>query len=83
MSDKWIALLHNRKRFESDLYDSNTPIVSETNIKWIKFPRKQMRKNFNIKETFVNREDNLFMDLYGVTEQDESAFDLNPIESKY
>ena len=61
-------MLHNHKRFNSELYEGDSSVIQESLIEWIPFPRFQMLKIYWLKETLIEREDNLFMDIYQVTE---------------
>ena len=35
MSTKYIVFLENYKRFESDNYSDETPVVNESSLRWI------------------------------------------------
>ena len=69
LASKWIVLLHNQQRFDSEVYHNGKHIVRETVSEWIRFPRHQKLMELEIQETVLHREDNKVMNIYGVTQE--------------
>ena len=61
MLGKYAMILNNQRRFVSDKYDGDSPIVKESVITWIDFPLEPTIRIYNVQETNVEREDNIFM----------------------
>ena len=67
LSWKFITILQNRKRLETDRYDGGSPIVKESFLGFFSFPKGQLRYDFEISETLIEHEDNLFMSIDSFT----------------
>ena len=72
-----IGILQNRKRLETDKYDEGRPIVKESILNLLHFPKRPLRQDFEISETLIEHEDNLFMSIESVTTQESTAFQLD------
>lgn len=60
----------------NELEYENEPVVKESIINWYEFPRQPVIKNISIKESKVVREDNLFMEIPGLTAVEQNFFHL-------
>ena len=62
MANKWLVTLKNKKRFESNSYTDGKIMIEESEIEWMPFIQSgAVTINYEIKETVIAREDNLFM----------------------
>ena len=43
LSQKFVTILQNRKRLETDSYDKGSPIVKESLLSFLLFPKSQLR----------------------------------------
>ena len=55
-------------------YTSGTPIKSEAVLRFSEIPSRQSKRNFQITESLIQREDNLFMTIEEVTEEEAMTF---------
>ena len=67
MAHKYLIILENQKRFESDNYIDETPVVDESQLRWVHFSQSFNQIEYTIKETVIEREDNLFIEVSNLT----------------
>ena len=76
MRNKNILMLSNRKRFNNQDYSSDSPIVRESQIRWINFPLLQTKYDFKVQISELTREDNILMAIEDVTAVEEPFFKI-------
>ena len=59
--------LTNKERFVQEDYTSKIPIVKELVMNWYEFPTRPVDHVFEVQKTILERDDNLFMSLTGLT----------------
>ena len=83
LSEKWITVLMNERRFLSDNYSAKTPVLKESVLSWMRFPHRALEKEYKVKETALFREDSLFMAVNGITQIEDEAFEVVHTEDFY
>ena len=76
MQNKFLVTLTNQKRFESDNYSRETPIVKESVTDWREIPREPQLITLEVRQTQLVREDNLIIAINDVTEFEEEYFSI-------
>ena len=82
MIGKSIVLLQNQHRFQQDLY-GESPIVKESVLNWIPFPSIDIVEIMSISELKIEREDNVFMAIESVTEENDKGFQIKQSNTVY
>ena len=59
LTNKYVVLLQNRLRFDSDLYEAESPVIQESYLSWVEFPRMNTQQFMTIKETELQHDDDL------------------------
>ena len=63
-------------RFDQLEYSKPSPIFKESTIKFFDLPNLHETRIFSVKETILEREDNLLMAIESLTEIEEHYFDF-------
>ena len=82
MIGKSIVLLQNQHRFQQDLY-GDSPIIKESVLNWIPFPSIDIVEIMSISELKIEREDNVFMAIESVTEENDKGFQIKQSNTVY
>ena len=69
--------LTNQRRFLTEDYSSDTPIINESVMDFLEIPIRPVKRIMEISETVLSREDNLLMAINYVTEKEETFFQIN------
>jgi hypothetical protein len=70
-----IAMWTNRMRFDQLEYFKETPVYKESTMKFFDIPNLLESRFFTVKESILEREDNLLMAVESLTEIEETYFD--------
>ena len=76
LAKKQIIILSNRQRFDSENYESETPIIKESHMQWIKMPSTQTLWHYEVELSQITREDNLVMAIEDLTEVQEPFYEM-------
>ena len=68
--------LTNQGRFDDYDYRSETPLVREAVINWYEFPARPVRLIFEVQQTIVNYDDNMFISLSSLTQEEEKFYQI-------
>ena len=68
--------LTNQGRFDDYDYRSETPLVREAVINWYEFPARPVRLIFEVQQTIVNYDDNMFISLSTLTQEEEKFYQI-------
>ena len=71
-----MILLNNQKRFVSNDYSNDGPIVKEAIFDFYQFEQTPFSQELHIQKTEIESDDNLFLALDSVTARDDFAFHL-------
>lgn len=79
-----IAMWTNRMRFDQLEYSKNSPVVKESTFKIFDVPNLQESRTFAIKQSILERDDNLMIAIESVTVKEEEFFDFieRPMRSR-
>ena len=69
-------MMTNRMRFDQLEYSKDSPVVKESSIKYFNVPTLQEFRIFKVKESILEREDNLLMAVESVTGDEDEYFDI-------
>lgn len=67
-------MMTNSMRLDQLEYEKETPVIKESRILFFEFPNLQQVRTFSIKETILEREDNLLMAIEAVTGDEDNFF---------
>ena len=71
-------MLLNHERFSSDTY--NEPcVIQESEMKIFDMPTRSLRRDFGIQQTTLELDDNRFMSLSGITDEEQTFFSIEEI----
>ena len=82
MREKHLVTLTNQRRFVSDKYEGDTPILKESIVTWYEFPRTPLGKFFTINVSLLERDDSLFINIEDVTKVEETYFSIEKFFDK-
>ena len=71
-----IITITNQQRFDTESYASGGPIVKESTLTWSEIPTRPVKRNIRIEESILERDDNQFMSINGVTDDEDTFFTL-------
>ncbi len=71
-----VAMWSNRMRFDQLEYSAKSPISKESTLNFFDIPFLQETRFFSVKESILEREDNLVMAIEALTEIEERYFDF-------
>lgn len=57
-----------------DKYSGDSPVVKESSLLWAEFPPFPTGYIMSVKETLIEREDNIFAQIGSLTSQEDAAF---------
>ena len=66
----------NQERFVQEDYTSEIPIVKESVLKWYEFPTRPVSRVLEVQQTILERDDNLFISLSGITGEEDTFFTI-------
>ncbi len=69
-------MLTNRMRFDQLEFFKDSPVVKESTLKYYDVPTLQESRIFKVKESILEREDNLLMAVESVTGVEDEYFDI-------
>ena len=75
-NNKTLYLWNNRKRINLMEYSAESPVIEESFIRVISMPVLAKTMIYSVHMTEIVREDNLLMALEGITEIEDSLFDI-------
>ena len=55
-------------------YSSDVPVVKESVLDFYELPTRPIERVFEVKQTILERDDNLFISLSGITEEEDLFF---------
>jgi len=58
-------------------YYSETPVFRESILTWYEVPSRPSRIIFEVEQTILERDDNIFMSFHGFTEDSETFFRIS------
>lgn len=73
-----VVMWTNIMRFDQPEYSDDIPIINESQITFFDVPHLQEIRLFAVKESILNLEDNLLMEIESVTGKDGKFFELIP-----
>lgn len=68
--------LTNKQRFVADDYSSEVPIVKESEMNFYEIPTRPVVRIFQVERMILERDDNLFISLSGITEEEDTFFTI-------
>ena len=68
--------MKNQERFDTESYASGGPIVKESTLVWSEIPTHSVKRNIRVEESILERDDNQFMSINGVTDDEDTFFTL-------
>ena len=75
-----VALILNHERFSADAYQESG-IIQETVLKFFDIPTLELRRDFGVSFTSVESNDNRFMALTGLTNEEQTFFSIKELDS--
>ena len=66
----------NKQRFVADDYSSEVPIVKESEMNFYEIPTRPVVRIFQVQRMIVERDDNLFISLSGITGKEDTFFTI-------
>ena len=71
----------NQQRLMLDDYTSESPVNNYLEIEWQPIPNWPELQRFELKRSIIEREDNLFMAIDGLTNKEESFFKVEKVQT--
>ena len=68
LGDTTILMLYNSQRFDQEEYSSEEPVVSEALVEYLEIPEHNSRHIYEIHETELSFDNNIYMSISGITE---------------
>ena len=57
-------------------YSSDVPVVKESVLNFYEFPTRPVERIFEVEQTILERDDNLFISLSGITGKEDLFFEI-------